>query len=203
MKAGIPGTERRRASNSAPTKPTSTANGNNPQPPSPPAPEPTVHQRFTKELALILRGKRSEPGELYCPTAEFDSEKHDRICVLTDPVTKELFSFTQRLCEEHLRVPLARNAAGVEKMERAKATLKRQIQTLREVMYQHSMAAHPELESAGDTFELLDGWIIAKVATPAERMQEALSQLAESLGMPPGLVERLARDARERSSKES
>lgn len=204
MKAGIPGTQRRRTSRTAPTKSSSTANGNNPPPPPPPAPKPNVHQEFTKELTLILMGKRSEPSELYCPLSELDHGQHRAICIIDDSTTRELFSFSQKLAQQFLHVPVAKNAAEMAKMKHAEAVLKRQIETVREVMYQYMCALHPELADLDQQIELLDGWIVAAVTTQADHEEETITRLAKTLSLPRGLVAfHFVRKARERPSEES
>ena len=196
MKAGIPGTERRRPASAAPTKP---ATNNNPPRPPPPAPEPTVHQRFTKELTLILIGKKSEPGELYCPLSKLDPEQHRAICIVDDSITRELFSFSQKLAEQYRRVPVAKNASEVDKMRHAEAVFKRQVEAVRELMYQHMCAANPELADLDRPLELLEGWVAASVTSRSDRLHEVLSDMSRTFGLPPGLVERIARDTREES----
>jgi hypothetical protein len=162
-----------------------------------------VHQQFTKELALILMGKRSEPGDLYCPLSELDHGQHSVICIIDDSTTRELFSFSQKLAQQFLHVPVAKNAAEMAKTKHAEAVLKRQIETVREVMYQYMCANHPELADFDRPFELLDGWIVAAVTTRSEQMQEALTQLAETYSLPSNFVERIRRYAHEHLDKGS
>ena len=213
MREGIPGNQRRnRQSTSRSSSTTSAAStaaaktdepkpgappnaaANQPPPPPPPAPEPTVHQRFTKELALILVGKRSDPNELYCPLAKLDEERHHAICVVDDSITRELFSFSQKLAEQYQRVPLAKNADEVEKMEHAKAVLKRQVETVREVVYQHLCAAHRELADLDRPIELLDGWVVASIKHPTDDMRMHLIGITRVFSRSPDQTEDRGRE---------
>lgn len=148
-------------------------------------------------------GKRSEPDELYCPLSKLDHEQHRAICIIDDSTTRELFSFSQKLAQQFLHIPVAKNAAEMAKTKHAEAVLKRQIETVREVMYQYMCANHPELADLDRPLELLDGWIVAAVTTRSEQMQEALTQLAETYSLPPNFVERIRRYAHERLDKGS
>ncbi len=150
-------------------------------------------------------GKKSEPDELYCPLSELDPERHRAICIVDDSITRELFSFSQKLAQQLLHVPVAKNADEVEKMKHTEAVFIRQVKTVREVMYQHMCANHPELADLDQQIQLLDGWVVATVTSRADRLKEVLTDMSRTFdfGLPTGLVEHLARDARERSGEES
>ncbi|MCX6715405.1 MAG: hypothetical protein NT077_00090 [Candidatus Taylorbacteria bacterium] len=187
MKTKSPRQQRATASRSASSSPhpdplhdvsfTPKADAPTTPPPTPvPAPEPpkpvSIRRQFLKDVAAIFAGRVSDPGELYAPCTlmDMDTDKVVRVGVVTDPMTRELFSLGLRLSEQAQCLPIPRNAEQVEELRDRKKILKGLSSSASFLGWTCIKDQFPK-DANRASMTILDGWVVVRKPDLEDRLR--------------------------------
>lgn len=130
-----------------------------------PLPEPpkviSLRGQFMADLAAIFAGKVSAPADLYEPVSHVDMDGIIRVGVVSNMMTRELFSLAQNLKEQTAHIPFPRNPEQVHGNDRQKEELKELTEIATKLAWVGVYNEFPG-DARRSSMALSAGWIVVR-----------------------------------------
>lgn len=143
---------------------------------------PNYRKNFTDRISAIYTGLRTDPKDLYEPvTPALRGFQLKAAILITDPLARELFSFSRELTQAAWSLPSPRKLHELKEYQKTTSLLELQAMMVEKLFSQHILGTYPQLLERGDNeIVICAGWYaIASRYLEGDPWSELLAEFNE------------------------